>query len=236
MYGTLLMPFSDTKPAVQPLIDNMLASSDKRLKYRTMLMLMRNGKSYPDSMLTYFAGIDDYRYELYDDLKDMKKLDKFPAKYNNHIDLGKSKLLEQKAYDQPDSVLYIDRLPAEVKGKKGYVYFFRYKNKKDDPTWKLASVGLVPEDPKKFEFDPEPVSNNVYFSDIILSQDYSSRYRKKADFFTEFSDAKIKDEQALPEQLKKQLKKLLYSRRKSAKEFYSRDYSEGFDVAEDFPE
>ena len=39
------------------------------------------------------------------------------------------------------------------KGKKGYIYFFNYKMKKDDLNWKLAVVGLVPENPREFEFE-----------------------------------------------------------------------------------
>lgn len=237
LYATLLIPFSDTKPAVLPLIEQMLASSDKRLKYRTMMLLINSDKRYPDTMLNYFAGLDEYRYELYDDLKELKKLNKFPDKYNNHIDLAKSMLLNMKSYDKPDSVVYIDRLSATVKDKKGYVYFFRYKTKKDDPIWKIASAGLIPEDPKKFEFE-EKESDRIWSSfDLtdISSYDYMSRYARSGGDFTEFTDIKIKDEIELPDQLKKQLRKQLYSLRKSAREFYSRE-NDSFDVSEDFTE
>jgi hypothetical protein len=42
---------------------------------------------------------------------------------------------------KPDSVLYLDRLPVEYKGKKGFVYFLKVKPKKDDGFWKIATVG-----------------------------------------------------------------------------------------------
>src|SRR5258705_12247968 len=117
-----------------------------------MLLLLRNNKPVPDSLPKYFAGLENYRYQLYKDLKKLKKADKFPAQYNNHLDLGKSKLMEEKTYDKPDSILYIDRLPAQIKGKKGFVYFYKYKTKKDDMSRKLDSVGLVLQDLNTIEF------------------------------------------------------------------------------------
>ena len=217
LYATLLLPYAETNPNVQPLIQQMLNSSDKQLKYATMILLLRNNKPVPDSLPKYFAGLEKYRYQLYEDLKDLNKLDKFPSHYNNHLDLGKSKLIEEKSYDKPDSVVYLDRLPAEVKNQKGFVYFFKYKAKKDDVSWKLATVGLVPTDPTTFEFE------NIGKPSL---GDYYSSFRRgdyyKFDF-TSFSETKIKEDEPLSDQLKKSLKKLLYSKRKSAKEFYEKE-------------
>ncbi|HET6994563.1 MAG TPA: hypothetical protein VFI06_06260, partial [Chitinophagaceae bacterium] len=223
LYATLLLPYAETNPNVSPLLQQMLASGDKELKYNTMLLLLRNNKPIPDTLLRYFAALEQYRYELYDDLKDIDKRNKFPAQYNNHLDLGRSKLMEEKSYNKPDSIVYIDRLPAEIKNRKGFVYFFKYKTKKDDMGWKLATVGLVPQDPKKFEFDDiEKPSVNDYYSNI-----------KKGDYFkfdfTGFTDTKIKDEEPLADQLKKLLKKMLYSKRKSARDFYEKE-GNGYEV------
>jgi uncharacterized protein YbaP (TraB family) len=214
LYATLLLPFAETNPNVQPLIQQMLRSNDRQLKYNTMLQLLRNSKSIPDTLPTYFAGFDEYRYELYTDLKELHKQDKFPAKYNNHLDLGRSKLMKEKTYDKPDSLVFIDRLPAEFKGKKGFIYFYKYKTKKDDLEWKLATVGLVPPDPASFEFEnPDKPAISEFYPPFRLGNLY------KYDF-TDFTDTKIKEDESIPDQLNKELKKILYSRRKSAKEFY----------------
>jgi len=216
LYATLLLPYWETNAAVQPLIQQMLKSADKRLKYNTMLLLIQHGKPYPDSMPGFFGGMEDYRYELYSDLKRLKKIDKFPAKYNNHLDLGKSSLLQQNSYDKPDTLVYIDRLPAEYKSKKGFIYFYKYKNKKEDPSWKLATVGLTPEDPKQFEYE-----DSLKFA--TAGFDYSNFFDGEyIEFnFTDLSDTKIEEEEPIAKQLNKALKKMLYSRRKSAKEFYT---------------
>ncbi len=215
LYATLLLPFWESNPSVQPLIRQMLNSNDKRLKYRTLLLMIKNNRPYPDTLLTYFAGLDDYRYELYADLKRLKKSNKFPPVYNNHLDLGRSALLDKKDYEKPDSVVYIDRLKASYKGKKGYVYFFRYKEKKDDLTWKLASVGLVPENPADFEFaDTAKVNLPAYVYNLFNFDKYNSFD------FTAFTETKIREDEPLQRQLSLALKKMLYSRRNSGKEFY----------------
>lgn len=226
LYATLLLPYMETNTTVQPLIQQILASNDKKLKYRTMLLLLRNNKPVPDSMPKYFAGLEEYRYALYKDLKEIKKGDKFPAQYNNHLDLGRSKLLDENSYDKPDSVVYIDRLPAEIKGHKGFVYFYRYKMKKDDLNWKLATVGLVPQDPRVFEFENivKPDYSEYYPTSNYRAGDY---YRLD---FTSFSSTKIKDDEPLADQLAETLKKLLYSKRKSAKGFYEREGRGDYDV------
>ncbi|MBL7729779.1 MAG: TraB/GumN family protein [Chitinophagaceae bacterium] len=220
LYARLLMPFWDTYPAVPALIKQMLASSDKRLKYSTMLLLMDKKKPYPDTLLKYFAGMDEYRYELYTDLKDKKMLSSFPATFNNHLDLGRSALLGSKSYGKPDSVVFVDRLPAKYKDKNGFIYFFKYKEKKDDLNWKLATVGLVPENPSEFEFE-----DTLKFRMRDLSASYLNyaRYNFNRYSFTEFTDTKIKEDEPLDQLLRKELKKMLYSRRSSAREFYEED-------------
>ena len=218
LYATLLLPYWGKNAAVAPLIQQMIRSNDKQLKYNTMLLMLQHNRPYPDTLLKYFAGLDGYRYKLYADLKDRRKSGKFPEMYNNHLDLSRSYLLNTKLYGKPDSVVYMDRLKTEYKGKMGYIYFYKYKNKKDDLAWKLATAGLVPENPKQFEFEDTSTKNLLLQKFELVS---SSRYNKYD--FTEFTDTRINEEEPLNEFLKKQLKKMLYSRRKSAKEFYDDD-------------
>ncbi len=216
LYATLLLPFQDKNPAVSSLLRQMLRSDDKRLKYNTMMLLLDKNKSYPDSLLIYFAGLDDYRYELYSTLREQKKTTLFPSNYNNHLDLGRSALMDKKLYDKPDTLLYLARLGAEYKDHKGFIYFYKYKMKKDDLAWKIAAVGLVPEDPSKFEF--EDTSFTAVFPFDLSSLSLSP---KNSFDFTGFSETKLKEDEPQQDQLKKELKKMLYSRRSSARQFYS---------------
>jgi len=153
----------------------------------------------------------------------MTRMDLFPDSFNTHIALGKSRLLLENSYDKPDSVLYIDRLPAAFKEKKGFVYFYKVKPKKDDGFWKIATVGLIPEDPKEFEFKADEKSG-LYFTP--LSDIYSGIPSSIYDF-TRITETKIKEDEPLQGQLSKILKKLLYSKRKSARKFYTDEDEEG---------
>ena len=212
LYATLLMPFWDKNPAVPQLINQLLTSNDKRLKYNTTMLLLRHKKPVPDTMLTFFAKNDDYRYDLYTDLKDAGKLNLFPTAYTSQVDLAKSKLLSMSStYEKPDSILFIDKLPIQQGERKGYVYFFKYKKKKDDSSWNLSSVGIVPSDPKKFEFEEKD-----YFEEMKHN-------------FSDVSISKIEEDEPLMDQLKKALKKLQYAKRNSAAEFYTDESRSGLD-------
>lgn len=227
LYARLLLPFWKTNPAVQQVISQMLSSSDKKLRYNTFLQLLQNDKPVPDTLMNYFASLDDYRYQLYSDLKKMKMYKLFPVKYNNHLDLSKSRLISESTYQKPDTLLYLDKLSASLNGKQGLVYFYKYKNKKDDMEWKIASVGLVPESASSFEFEESnPSSNSLYF----LGR-YYPMYGNNYDI-TSLSDSKLDEEEPLAEQLNKSLKKILFSKRKSGRQFYTNDYDMPYGMAD----
>jgi len=228
-YAILLLPFRETNPAVNDLLKQMLSSNDKRLKYNTVYLFLRHKISLPDTMLTYFAKLDDYRYELFTDLRTLKMSEKFPAEYKNQQDLSKSKLFSS-SYNKPDSLIFIDSLPASVKDKKGFVFFYKYKTKKDDSFWKLATAGLLSHNNNQFNYDDdeddEDNDDEIGYPSIMSGFNYSKDDNKIV--FTEFTDEKIKEDLPVKEQMEKQLKKILYSKRKSARMFYNEgsDYSD----------
>ncbi len=211
LYAKLLLPFWKINENVPLFFQHLLQSNDKKLKYSIVVLMVQNKQNVPDSLLNYFAAMDDYRYILYSDLEEMNQLNLFPEKYNNQPDLGKSKLIDSKPYGKPDSIIYLDKLSTEFNSKQGYIYFYKYKEKKDDPVWKLATVGLLSKNPKQFEIkDTSSAPNEDYDSD-----DETDYYD-----FTSFTDSKLTSAESVSTQLNKELKKMLYSRRNSAKAFY----------------
>ena len=228
-YATLLLPFRETNPAVNVLLNQMLSSNDKRLKYNTVYLFLRQKISLPDSMLPYFAKLDDYRYELFTDLRTLKMPEKFPAQYKNQQDLSKSKLFSS-SYNKPDSLVFIDSLPATVKNRKGFVFFYKYKAKKEDLFWKLATAGLLSQDNNQFNYgeDEDEVGDEDEIGYTSIMSGFNSSRDDNKIVFTEFTDEKIKEDMPVKEQMEKQLKKILYSKRKSARMFYNegQDYSD----------
>jgi hypothetical protein len=124
-------------------------------------------------------------------------------------------------YGKPDSLLFVDKLKAEVKGREGWIYFFKYKSRKDDAGWKIATAGLVPMDAAKFEWKEDDEADSSAEEDGYA---YKDRYD-----FTGFSNIRIKEEEPMLPQLQKELKRMLYSKRKSAKEFYDRSGTTDYD-------
>ena len=218
VYATLLLPFQNSKPLVRTFINELLSSGDNRLKYNTYHLLLKTGGGFPDSLLNYFAGLDEYRYELYADLRKMNMLIKFPPAFNNRLDLARSKLLSLSVFSKPDSLFFVDSLPASYKNKNGLVYFYKYKLKKDDSFWKLASAGLIAKKANDFLFDDEAVKEKI--SNLTINLNSVNNQGNQFDF-TGFTDIKLKENEPIKDQLEKQLKKILYSKIKSGAFFYS---------------
>jgi hypothetical protein len=221
LYEKLLLPFWKTNASVPAFFKQLLETSDKKLKYNTMLLLIQNRKPVADSILNSFAVLDEYRYTFYNDLEECDQLGLFPKQYNNPVVLAKSKLISAKSYNKPDSVAYLDKLPAEFNFKHGFVYFFKYKEKKDDPIWRIATVGLLSADSTQFEIRDGSLSTDDDYNNDGTFDDYD---------LTSFTETRILENEPVSAQLNRQLKKLLYSHRKSAKEFYdvSKNNLDGF--------
>ena len=74
-------------------------------------------------------------------------------------------------------------------------------------------MGLISKDPKHFEIEDPPFQKKMM---IIKMDPIQTGYYD----FTSFTDTKL-NRRTCFEQLDKEFKKMLYSHRKSAKEFYS---------------
>ncbi|MFT3824947.1 MAG: TraB/GumN family protein [Chitinophagaceae bacterium] len=196
VYAILLLPFREKNPGVQNFFEQLMQTQDERLLYNTSMLLMRNNVPVADSILVRFAKKESYRSELYAALKEMNKLDKFPAAWKGQPEIVKSILSNSmRNYDKLDTVIFLDKLPVTYKNKKGYVYFYKYKQMRDDNTWQVAAIGMQPE--------------NVNETDL-----------ENEDFVSMDKALKLELNKPVKEQLQKMLKEMLYSKRPSAAEFY----------------
>ena len=212
IYATLLLPFWDKNPQVEQIILQLLHSRDTRLRYNTALLLLRNNRPVPDSVIHAFAAMDEFRYELYTDLTTLGKEALFPTLYKTQPELARSRIVNLQTYGRPDTLVYLQKLPLQDAGHEGMVYFFKYKEKKDDNTWKIATAGLFPKDSTQLQFDT--VKDNQSWDE---------------DDFTRLTGTKLRTDITLEEQLEKIQRRLLYSRRKSAAQFYEEDGAYGSD-------
>lgn len=190
--ATLLAPFYKQNTSVSKLFDKLLQSKDDNVKINTAVVLLKNKLEVPDSIFTNAAAKDNQRGKLFAALERINRLDKFPAKYKTQVDLARSYLVMDKGYEKIDSIALVCKRSASYKNKKGFVYFFKYRVKKEDG-WKIGISGLQPEN------ENEAGSN---------------------DKLTNMTDKKIKEDKPIEEQFQEQLKKLLFAFHPSAKNFY----------------
>ena len=199
-YSILLLPFWDKNPGVPAYFNQLLKSSDHRLLYETFILLLRNKKPVPDSLFQKFAALDEYRSDLYGDLKKMNKAEKFPASFKKQELIARSLLINSgEFYGKLDTLVFVDKLPVTYKNKKGFIYFFKYKKMKDDNSWELGSVGMQPENTNEVDVDN--------------------------DDFTEMERRKLEIDKPVRAQLEKALKELLIAKRSSASGFYEGRYA-----------
>ncbi|MCR6719842.1 MAG: TraB/GumN family protein [Chitinophagaceae bacterium] len=124
-YLKLLIPFWQEKTAVPSFVDQMLRNGETPLKFDVVSLLLKKGKAVPDSLIDTLAAEDKFRFPLYQLLIDEKQEKRFPSKYFNHIDLARSQLISMGRYPKVDSIVYLDRIAAEEKDKKGFCIFLQ---------------------------------------------------------------------------------------------------------------
>ncbi|MFT3683184.1 MAG: TraB/GumN family protein [Ferruginibacter sp.] len=191
-FAVLLAPFYSKNTNVPKFFEKLLHSRDEQARINAAVVLLKNKQQVADSILLSIASKDLLRGKLYSRLEKINRLDKFPAAYKTQQALAKSYLVMEKEYNKIDSAAFISKHHIAYKDKKGFVYFFKYRAKKDDG-WKIGISGLQPEKENEVSSDRE---------------------------FTQMTEKKIKTDEPLEKQLEEQLKKLLFSMHSSGRYFF----------------
>lgn len=151
IFSTLLMPFYDDV-SINSYFSRLDKIKDKDLNLRISLLLLKNNKQISDTVWLSFSMKDDFRLQLYKELKTIGKLEKFDPAYTSQEAISKALLYDNAGFSEKDSVVLLDKRSMTYNGKKGYVYFFKSKKEKSK-SWKLDYVGLQPADSTQFEID-----------------------------------------------------------------------------------
>ncbi|HEX6916123.1 MAG TPA: hypothetical protein VF145_12830, partial [Chitinophagaceae bacterium] len=191
-YAVLLMPFYEKNQAIRKFFDKLLQSKDLEVRSNTAVLMLRNNYPVHDSILLSVAEKDQYRASLLRALEEAGKENLFPAAWRKQEDIARSLLLEDKDFEKFFDIQLVGKKAVQVKNDKGYVYFFRYKLKREDD-WKIGISGIQPESPDK-------ISSN--------------------DVLVKMTDKKITTDEPELDQFEKQLKRLIYSQRRSSMNFY----------------
>lgn len=203
-YAVLLAPYYKKNTAVPRYFERLLQSKDPEVQCQAGLIMVKNGYAVPDTLWKSLAAKDSYRARLLEQLEKMKRTDLMPAAYKTQILMAKAILMHEEGYEKLDSVVVISNQPLRVKNKEGFVYFFKYRIKKEDE-WKLGISGLQPLNKKEVSSGSELVK---------------------------MTNHKLKQGEELKEQLQAELQKLVFAQHKGAVMFFedeSRDSSLMYD-------
>ncbi len=192
-YSTLLMPFYDKNKAIPKFFERLLASRDDEVKTKTAVLLLKNNKPVPDTLMDYLAAKDAYRAALYARLKSINKTGVFPAQYVLQPEMARSLLLASIGKEKFAAVELYGKQLVNFKGHQGYLYLFKYKINKDDG-WRIGLSGLQPVDETK-----------------VNAKTGLVRAESK----------KITTEKPEAVQFEESVRRLLFSRRPAARMFYS---------------
>ena len=145
-YAQWLAPFYD-RPGVARWYGQLLQTRSTGLKQTVALLLIRNGRSVPDSVLRSLAADDWRRAKLYDELVKAGRAELFPAAFRNQEAMAKSVLFGRRAEGREAEMQLVGRQHVVTKAATGFVYFFKYKVKGQEG-WMMGISGIQPEDQK----------------------------------------------------------------------------------------
>lgn len=191
-YAVLLAPFYNNNNAVHRYFERLLQSRDPEVQGQAALIMLKNGYAVPDTLWKSLASKDSYRARLLELLEKAKRTDMFPAAYKKQEMVARAVLMHDGGYEKLDSIVLLSARQVRLKSKEGFVYFFKYRVKKEDD-WKLGISGLQPLNKKE-----------VSSSDELVKM----------------INRKLKGKDELQEQLDTELKKLIFEAHPAARAFF----------------
>ncbi len=195
-YAVLMMPFYDSNPVVPAFFEKILQSKDLNVQLETILLLLRNHKKVPDSLIENVASRDKFRAKLLAGLEKISRAALFPAKYKQE-DVARSLLMNDKGVEKFAAIELVSKRYYEESGEKGQLYLFKYKSKKDDD-WQMGISGL------------QPLNNYQVNSNSVM---------------VKMTEKKLLNGKPVQDQFDEQIKRLIYSKHKSSRRFYSSGFS-----------
>jgi hypothetical protein len=199
-FDLMLKMLEKQKPIPDTLINSFAAREEMKGRLFYRLSKMKKENLFPakykvqDEMALAFlyTGIDES--DKVDDLPiSIPGLRKYARRYFASLyKYGYNKNSSDRN-EKLDSISFIKKQLIETDKGKGYVYFYKYRENKDDK-WRIAISGLQPVDSISYK--------NIY---------------------TSLTGEKIKEDIPLDAQLAFELKKLIFEKREGSEKFFSGD-------------
>ncbi|MDP4261071.1 MAG: TraB/GumN family protein [Bacteroidota bacterium] len=144
LLGTLNLPESNT------VLNRFGKMSNRGVRMRVIIALLKNNQPVDSRDIYTLATTDEYRFELYEQLKKMGKLGLFPRDYLSQKHLGQSVLYGYATDDEsPRFISYIGERTEMFMGKKQKFYLYKVPfDEIDSSSTYLGVAGPYSPDPK----------------------------------------------------------------------------------------
>ena len=115
----------------------------REIKFRTVIALLESGQPADSKTIYTLATTDQYRHQLYDELKRIGKLKLFPASFLSQKELGKSKVYEAAVNDESEPGYITDAGYRTIlyKGKQQKFYLYKVSFSDDIGSYYLGVAG-----------------------------------------------------------------------------------------------
>ncbi|MFC0775903.1 TraB/GumN family protein [Terrimonas alba] len=162
-------------PESNALLNKFSKFNDRGVRFKTLIALLKNNKPVDSKTIYTLATTDEYRHDLFEELKKIKKQGLFPLQYLSQRDLAKSKIYVYAAdEDQPGIISYAGEKIIDFKGKNQKFYLFKVPISTDfDAETYLGIAGPYSVNPKEYLSTHE-------LTGIYWQEEFDA---KKTDFF-----------------------------------------------------
>jgi uncharacterized protein YbaP (TraB family) len=240
-YARLLAPFYADNKDVRNFYDQLLQVKNEELKYSTLLFMLEKDWPVPDTLLAHYAKNPKKMSGFYDDLREIKKQQRFPAAYRKQELYWQSKLMESSGEyygNRADTLVFLEKRAVDLDGKKGFVHFYKYRKTKESKNWYLATAGLVPADTSLMSV-ADTTKPTTSYAELFKDMDdigslFQGRFLRgirqpgwvvnaesKIPDFTDLKDIKLTDAAALRKAINFELKKIIIEAQKSSSRFFA---------------
>ena len=125
--------------------------NNREIRFRTLIAMLENNQPVDTKTITTLATTDEYRHDLYDELKRMNKLKLFPIAYLTQKELGKSKLYEYATDEEsPQFITDAGERTILYNGKQQKFYLFKISFSEEEPVYYLGVAGPYSVNAKDF--------------------------------------------------------------------------------------
>lgn len=166
-FAKILVPFYDDLK-VKTYFDKLVTTTDKEFLVDLLPVYLNNNISFSDTLIPHLASIDELRVDLYNQLKEIGKLNGIDTTLFTQQTITRSLLVDRYNYDttEKDTILFYAKKEVTLKGEKGLLYFYKVKkHRENNDNWYIAHVGIQPLDTHIFSTKEDMIGKTKLYEE-----------------------------------------------------------------------